>query len=127
MAAADTNVLVRLLQRDDPAQLRKAMAFLERNGRLWISGAVLTETVWVLISVYAWDKPKLLAMLQAAMESKDFAFQDQAAVQAAVRLFPKVKAGFVDCLAVELAKAHGESPLATFDKIASKLPGAVAP
>ena len=82
MAAADTNLLVRLLQRDDPAQLRKAMAFLERNAPLWISGAVLTETVWVLMSVYAWDKPKLLAMLQAAMESKDFAFQDQAAVQA---------------------------------------------
>ena len=103
------------------------MAFLEQHGPLWISGAVLTETVWILTSVYGWDKPKLLAMLHAAVESRDFAFQDQAAVPAAVRLFPKVKAGFVDCLAVELAKAHGESPLATFDKAASSLPGAVKP
>lgn len=35
------------------------------------------------------------------------------------------KAGFVDCLNVELAGAHGRGPLATFDKDAAKLIGAV--
>ena len=52
MAAADTNVLVRLLVADDPVQTPKAELFLAREKPLWISIVVLLETAWVLGSVY---------------------------------------------------------------------------
>ena len=42
---------------------------------------------------------------------------------AATNRWVTAKAGFVDCLNVELAKAHGKDPLATFDKDAARLPG----
>ena len=64
-------------------------------------------------------------MLQATTNSREFIFQDQAAVVAAATQWAHAKAGFVDCLNVELARSHGKVPLATFDKHALKLPGAV--
>ncbi len=52
MIALDTNVIVRYLLRDDPAQARTAHDFLQRNDCL-ITRTVLLETVWVLGSKLA--------------------------------------------------------------------------
>ena len=123
MAALDTNVLVRLLAQDDPAQTRKAEAFLSSHAPLWISVSVLVETMYVLARLYKWEKPALLAMLQATTSSRDLVFQDQAAVVAALGRWTHAKAGFVDCLNVELALGHGQAPLATFDKNLMKQQG----
>src|SRR5260221_10959468 len=51
MRAVDTNVLVRLLTRDDRAQLAAAEDFVSSGA--WVSHVVLVETIWVLESVYA--------------------------------------------------------------------------
>ena len=50
MRAIDTNVLVRLIVRDDSAQVERAEAFVAQGA--WVSQLVLAETVWVLDSVY---------------------------------------------------------------------------
>ena len=50
MHAIDTNVLVRLLVRDDPRQLDVAEKFIVKGA--WISHLVLVETLWVLDAVY---------------------------------------------------------------------------
>jgi predicted nucleic-acid-binding protein len=127
MAAVDTNVLVRLLVADDPAQTRRAVAFLESHRPVWISTVVLVETVWVLTTVYRWSKPQIVAMLHVAVASRDFAFQSLAEVRAAVQLYVSGKADFADCLALELARSEGYLPFASFDKATAKLPDAVAP
>ena len=44
MHAIDTNVLVRLLVRDDPRQLDAAEKFIVKGA--WISHVVLVETLW---------------------------------------------------------------------------------
>ena len=72
MGAVDTNVLVRLLVADDPAQAKRAMAFLEARRPIWISTVVLVETVWVLMAVYLWSKAQILAMLLTATNSHHF-------------------------------------------------------
>lgn len=54
MIAADTNVIVRVLTNDDPAQTRRARALLLSN-RVWVSKTVLLETVWVLRHSYNFD------------------------------------------------------------------------
>ena len=46
MRAVDTNVLVRLVTRDDPKQVRAAEAFVA-NGA-WVPHLVLVEAMWVL-------------------------------------------------------------------------------
>ena len=127
MGAVDTNVLVRLLVADDPAQTKRAVAFLEARRPVWISTVVLVETVWVLMAVYLWSKAQILAMLLTATNSRDFAFQAVEAVRKAVHLYASSKADFPDCLALELARAEGHLPFATFDKATAKLPDAVTP
>jgi len=126
MAAIDTNVLIRLLAQDDPVQTQKAEAFLRAHAPLWISVPVLVETFHVLARLYGWKKPALLAMLQATSNSRHFTFQDQAAIASASNAWAKAKAGFIDCLNVELAKRHGQDPLATFDQELLKVEGTIA-
>ncbi|MGH8219339.1 MAG: PIN domain-containing protein [Steroidobacteraceae bacterium] len=50
MRAVDTNILVRLIVRDDPAQVRAAEEFIASGA--WVSHLVLAETTWVLDAVY---------------------------------------------------------------------------
>ena len=52
MEAADTNVLVRLLAKDDPVQAAVAERFIRDEGPVWVSHLVLVETLWVLESVF---------------------------------------------------------------------------
>jgi len=127
MGAVDTNVLVRLLVVDDPAQTKRATAFLEAGRPVWISTVVLVETVWVLMTVYLWSKAQILAMLHTATNSRDFAFQAVEPVRRAAHVYASSKADFSDCLALELARAEGHLPFATFDKATAKLPDAVIP
>lgn len=127
MRAVDTNVLVRLLVADDAAQTAKAEAFLAAGGPVWIGTVVLVETVWVLSAVYRWRKPHLLAMLDTATNSRDFAFQSIEAVRAALDLYRGGQADFPDCLALSHARAEGHVPFATFDKATARLPDAVIP
>ena len=57
MRAVDTNVLVRLLTRDDPKPLKVAEEFVSAGA--WVSHLVLAETVWVLAAVYELQAPEL--------------------------------------------------------------------
>jgi predicted nucleic-acid-binding protein len=50
MRAVDTNVLVRLVTRDDRKQVAAAESFVSKGA--WVSTLVLTEATWVLTAVY---------------------------------------------------------------------------
>ena len=50
MRAIDTNVLVRLVVRDDADQARAAEECIATGG--WVSHVVLAQTMWVLDAVY---------------------------------------------------------------------------
>ena len=50
MRAVDTNVLVRLVTRDDAKQVAAADAFVARGA--WVPHLALAEATWVLASVY---------------------------------------------------------------------------
>ncbi|SRR5258707_11131302 len=126
MAAVDTNVLVRLLAEDDVVQVRKAESFLRGNRPLWVCTVVLIETCWVLTSNYKWPKSHLVAALRALQDSSDFVLQAPTAVRAALNVFDTARADFAECLALELARAEGQLPFATFDRDAGRLPGASA-
>ncbi|HEX8151686.1 MAG TPA: PIN domain-containing protein, partial [Thermoanaerobaculia bacterium] len=54
MRAADTNVLVRVLARDDEKQVRAAEEFIGRGA--WVSHLVLAEAVWVLATAYGFTR-----------------------------------------------------------------------
>ena len=115
MLAVDTNVLVRLLVRDDAKQARTADAAVAKGG--WISQLVLAETVWVLDAVYARTPAQLIAALELLLVHESLVVQDADVVSSALVHFrAKPALGFSDCLVLEIARKAGHLPLATFDK-----------
>ncbi len=127
MRAVDTNILVRLLERDDPAQASAAEAFLQEGGALWVSHVVLAETVWVLESVFKRTKKEILGVLDALVNNVDIHLNEPSVVSIAIAHYRSSKADFSDCLVLSIAQAQGHLPLATFDKNLAKLPGTVLP
>ena len=122
MLAVDTNVLLRLLARDDVKQAAVADQFVAKGA--WVSHLVLAETVWVLESVYERKAVQLIAALELLLAHESLVLQDADTVRAALAQFSTKKAlGFSDCLVLEIARKAGHLPLGTFDKTLSKLSG----
>ena len=122
MLSVDTNVLVRLLARDDPKQAAAADAAVARGA--WVSHLVLAEAVWVLDAVYERTPKQLIAALDLLLAHEHLVLQDADVVAAALAHFrAKPALGFSDCLVLEIARKAGHLPLATFDKALGRLPG----
>ena len=125
MVAADTNVLVRLIVQDDPAQTRRAMQFIQ--GGVWAAHVVVAEAIWVLRSVYGAAKAEQVRAVNMLLGTALVTLEDASVVEAALGLFVKhTKLSFTDCLVLEIARKAGHTPLGTFDKALGKLPGAKA-
>src|ERR1700692_4075490 len=123
MRAVDTNVVVRLVVRDDPEQVRAAEQFISRGG--WVSHLVMAELSWVLDTVYERSAGQIALALDMVLNHKDLTVQDADAVIAALAHFVKRPAlGFSDCLMLEVARKAGHLPLGTFDRTLAKLDGA---
>ena len=123
MLAVDTNVLVRLLARDDARQAKAADQFIAKGA--WVSHLVLAETLWVLESVYDRTATQIIAALKLLMAHESLVLQDAETVVLALAQFQlKPALGFSDCLVLEIARKAGHMPLGTFDRALAKLAGA---
>jgi predicted nucleic-acid-binding protein len=123
MRAVDTNVLVRLITRDDARQAASAEAFIEKGA--WVSVLALTEAMWVLEAVYKRSASDLATAIDMLLNHKDLTLQDSGAVALALDLFrSRPSLGFSDCLMLELARKAGHMPLGTFDRGLAKAEGA---
>ena len=123
MRAVDTNVLVRLLVRDDPEQASAADAFTAAGA--WVSHLVLVETLRVLESVYEVDARGRARAVEMLLEHRDLVVQEPEVVARALALFRRRPAlGFSDCLVVESARKAGHGPVGTFDRDLARVDGA---
>ena len=123
MLAVDTNVLVRLLARDDARQAKAADQFIAKGA--WVSHLVLAETLWVLESVYDRTATQIIAALKLLMTHESLVLQDAETVGLALAQFQlKPALGFSDCLVLEIARKAGHMPLGTFDRALARLAGA---
>jgi predicted nucleic-acid-binding protein len=123
MRVVDTNLLVRLLVRDDKAQADAVERFVESGA--WVSLLVLAETVWVLDAVYERTAAQIAAAIDLLLDHKQLTLQDPDVVASALghyREHPSL--GFSDCLVLEIARKAGHLPLGTFDKRLARLTGA---
>lgn len=123
MRAVDTNLVVRLLVRDDQKQADTAEDFIKSGA--WISDLVLVETVWVLASVYGLRRPEIAAAVEMLLNHRQLVLQHPDEVSAALADYRKPDApDFSDCLILEAARKNGHLPLGTFDRRLSRLSGA---
>jgi predicted nucleic-acid-binding protein len=120
MRAIDTNVLVRLVVRDEAKQAQAAEDFVA-NGA-WVSHLVLAETVWVLDAVYERTAEQIATAIDMLLNHERLTVQDAEIVTAATEQFRRRPAlGFSDCLVLEIARKAGHLPVGTFDRALSKL------
>ena len=125
MRAVDTNVLVRLVVRDDERQVNTAEAFI--GGGAWVSHIALVEVAWVLESVYGRAPDAIAIAVEMLLHHEHLTLQDADAVtNALVHFRRQPKLGFSDCLMVEVARKAGHGPLGTFDKLLGRVDGATS-
>ncbi|MGQ0512053.1 MAG: PIN domain-containing protein [Betaproteobacteria bacterium] len=123
MRAIDTNVLVRLIVRDDPRQAEIADSYVAKGA--WVSHLVLAEAIWVLSAVYDLDDSRIAATVEGLMQHQSLSIQEPDVVAGALAGFRgKSAPEFADCLVLEIARKAGHIPLGTFDRKLGKLPGA---
>ncbi|MEO7274433.1 MAG: PIN domain-containing protein [Vicinamibacterales bacterium] len=123
MRAVDTNVLVRLMTRDEGKQVAAAEAFVA-NGA-WVPHLAIAEASWVFDAVYDRSPEAIATAIEMLLSHEHLTVQDSEAVAAAVALFRQhPKLGFSDCLMVEIARKAGHTPLGTCDRSLGKLDGA---
>lgn len=123
MRAVDTNVLIRLLTRDDAKQVGAADTFIERGA--WVSQLAVAEASWVLASVYDCDAGAIATAVEMLLSHEHLTIQDAEVVAAAVAQFRRQsRLGFTDCLMLEIARKAGHLPLGTFDRDLGKAAGA---
>src|SRR3989442_5519973 len=97
MRAVDTNVLVRLVTRDDPKRVKAAEAFVA-NGA-WVPHLALAEAMWVLEAVYDLGPTAVATAVEMLLSHKDLTLQDSDVVAAALAHYRKTPSlGFSDYL-----------------------------
>lgn len=122
MRAVDTNVLVRLVTRDDEKQVAAAERFVASGA--WISHLVLAELTWVLSAAYDVGHAQIATAIEMLLEHQSLAIQDAEVVAAALADYRRRPSlGFSDCLVVAIARKAGHIPVGTFDRAMGRLEG----
>jgi predicted nucleic-acid-binding protein len=122
MRAVDTNVLVRLVTRDEARQVAAAEAFVAKGA--WVPQLALAEATWVLSAVYDLNAAAIATAIEMLLNHKDLTLEESEVVANALEVFRKRPAlGFSDCLMLEVARKAGHLPLGTFDRTLGKLEG----
>lgn len=125
MMALDTNVLVRLLLRDDAAQARAAEQFVAscqvNDESCLISQIVVVEAVWVLETAYGYSRDQIAKMIEYILLADALSVEEAHQVWAALRDFRASRADFADCLIGRTNQALGSERTVTFDRIAARL------
>ncbi|MHB8744165.1 MAG: PIN domain-containing protein [Sulfuricaulis sp.] len=122
MLAIDTNVLVRLVARDDAEQVKASEQFIGKGA--WVSHLVLAETLWVLDAVYDLSHEQIATAIDMLLNHQDLTLQDGDVVAAALLHYrSRPMLGFSDCLVLEIARKAGYLPVGTFDRNFAKLDG----
>jgi predicted nucleic-acid-binding protein len=140
MIAIDTNVLLRYLLEDDPAQAARAAKLILGRRPVLVTDVVLVETVWTLRGKkYQLPHDEIAAVIQALFEEPNMRFENGSAVWMALCDYRDARpvkgktADFPDALILNKAKAltaAGQQSfrgLYTFDTAAQALPGAKSP
>jgi predicted nucleic-acid-binding protein len=112
MLAVDTNVVVRYLVRDDPAQTAKADKLFHSQPILLLK-TVLLETEWVLRYRYKFDRQAIAAALRALVGLPDVHLEDAPLV---VQAFDWFRGGMDFADAMHLAGSGTANRFATFDR-----------
>ena len=111
MIAFDTNLLVRAVINDNPAQTAVVQRLIEQNN-IFISRTVLLETEWVLRSAYKKSSMDILSFFRALLEIDNTFIEDASVISYALDWYA-LGADFADALHLSVCDNR---IMYTFDK-----------
>ena len=117
--AVDTNVLVRALVRDDPAQARAAIRVLKDAALIAVALPSLCELVWVLLRVYGFQAAEAAAAVRALLTTANVDLNRPAAEAGLAVL--EAGGDFADGVIAYEGHWLGGETFVSFDKKAVKL------
>lgn len=119
MIGLDTNVIIRYLTHDDPAQTPAATKLLNSFSTAspgFLSLVAVAELVWVLTSLYYFERREIAHVVEILLRSEGLVIERSEVVWQALRKFRTGNAGFSDCLIERCGHAAECEYTATFDK-----------
>jgi predicted nucleic acid-binding protein len=115
-AFLDTNVLVRHLSGDPPAQAAKATRALEVGEELLLADLILAELAYVLESFYEAPRHQVAETLRAVLAYPSVRIVDPALLQRAVEVYEVHRLDFADAYLVASAERSGVEQILSFDR-----------
>ena len=121
MLGVDTNLLVRLLVKDDTHQAETARNILsDLSQQFVIQPVVICELVWVLSAAYGYAKADVVKVISHLMRVENFVILDKETVQSAIELYSSTNMDFADAYIGHANKNAGCLSSITFDKKAAQ-------
>lgn len=127
MIGLDTNILVRYLTQDDPAQSAKATHIIERRltptNPGFVSIVAMVETVWVLERAYELTPIEIAGAVERILQTEVLVVENEQEVFTAMIALKRGHGSFADALIGALGEKKGCSRTLTFDRKALRLSG----
>ena len=115
-AFVDTNVLVRHLTGDPPAQARRATALLAGRHTLILTDLVLAELVYVLESFYERPRNEVARVCGSLLGLPSIVAVDDLLLLRSLELYEEHRIGFADAYLAAGAELSGVGAVASFDR-----------
>jgi len=126
MIGLDTNILIRYLTQDDPAQSAKATEILERRltpkNPGFVSVVAMVETVWVLDRAYGLAAHEVATAIERLLQVEVLEVENEQEIFTAMIALKQGRGSFADALIAELGLRVGCTRTLTFDQKAVRLP-----
>lgn len=116
IAFVDTNVLIRHLTGDPPAQARRATRFLEQADELLLADLILAEVAYVLESFYELGRARVADTLRAILAYRAIRVLDAELLQRSIEVYEVHRLDFADAYLVASAERTGIGVIASFDR-----------
>jgi predicted nucleic-acid-binding protein len=131
MIGLDTNVLVRYLTQDDPAQAREATELIEQrlseDNPGFISIVAMVELARVLQRAYRFGGTDIARVIERLLQANELVVEHEQEVFTATTALKEGRGSLADALIVTLGRRAGCLGAATFDHGALQLPGFAFP
>ena len=111
--ALDTNVLVRLLVNDDPAQAELAAALIDASSACFVPITVVLELEWVLRGAYKLSREAVIAAFEGLLAIRHLHLEQENLVMQAIEAH-REGMDFADAL--HLVRSEGCQAMISFDR-----------
>lgn len=115
----DTNILLRILVKDDSGQMQKALAVIKNAPKmgyeLYVLPIALLEVVWVLEKVYRLPKSRIREVVEGIIYTPGLKVEKARIFLEALRDYEEKNVKFADALMARWALSKSISRIVTFD------------